>query len=120
MSRHAAIGRDQAGLAAAQAALARSARQRTHPGRAGYEAAALTLAARAVLAAAAERAESRGCHVRTDYLGRDEARWRRSLVLRLGESGVPEVTGALPAGTPGGGDALPGGRAAAVAARAAR
>jgi L-aspartate oxidase len=95
MSRHAAIGRDRAGLAAAQAGIARSVTQRLPAGRADYEAAALTLAARVVLTAAAARTESRGCHVRTDFAGRDDAEWRRSLVLRLDESGVPEVAGAV-------------------------
>jgi L-aspartate oxidase len=98
MTRHAAIGRDQAGLAAALASLTRPVPQPAAASRAGYESAFLTLVARAVLAAAAERTESRGCHVRTDYPDRDEERWHRSLVLRLGASGAPEVTGALPAG----------------------
>ena len=97
MSRHAGIGRDRPGLAAALDGIARPVTPSAAASRAGYEAAFLTLAARAVLAAAAERAESRGCHVRTDYQDRDDERWRRSLVLRLGESGAPEVTGALPA-----------------------
>jgi L-aspartate oxidase len=97
MTRHAAIGRDRAGLADALAGLSRPVQRSTAASRAGYEAAFLTLAARAVLAAAAERTESRGCHVRTDYPDRDDERWRRSLVMRLGASGVPEVTGALPA-----------------------
>jgi L-aspartate oxidase len=97
MTRHAAIGRDRAGLADALAGLSRPVQRSTPASRAGYEAAFLTLAARAVLAAAAERTESRGCHVRTDYPDRDDERWRRSLVMRLGASGVPEVTGVLPA-----------------------
>jgi len=186
MSRHAAIGRDGAGLAAAQAGLAESVRQQvlaiggagpaptghgsgpvragggagpaptghgSGPVRAGggagpapagggsgpvladgggrraggsrdrYEAAALTLAAQAVLAAAAERAESRGCHVRTDHPARDDAGWRRTLVIRLAGSGAPEVTGALEPGTPGDADAppgWPGGLAGSLPARAAR
>jgi len=97
MTRHAAIGRGRAGLADALAGLSRPVQRSTAASRAGYEAAFLTLAARAVLAAAAERTESRGCHVRTDYPDRDDERWRRSLVMRLGASGIPEVTGALPA-----------------------
>jgi L-aspartate oxidase len=52
------------------------------------EDAALTLAAAAVLAAATARAESRGCHLRTDY-PRAAARWRRSIAVVLDDSGVP-------------------------------
>ena len=98
MSRHAAIGRDAAGLSGAQEAMAGAIRWQTPSARAGYEAAALTLAARAVLVAAAERTESRGCHIRTDFPGRDDALWRHSLLLRLGASGAPEVAGMLPIG----------------------
>jgi L-aspartate oxidase len=53
------------------------------------EDAALTLAARALIAAAAERTESRGCHVRTDCTERDEVRWHRSQLVRLNPSGQP-------------------------------
>jgi L-aspartate oxidase len=108
MTRHAAIGRDRAGLAAALAGLTRLVPPAAAASRAGYEAAFLTLAARAIAAAAAERAESRGCHVRTDHPGRDDERWRRSLVLRLGASGAPEVAGALPVGLTGAGLARAG------------
>jgi L-aspartate oxidase len=92
-------------------------------GRAPYEAAALTLAARAVLAAAAERTESRGCHIRTDHPGHDDAGWRRSLVVRLAESAAPEVVGTLPRGGSGDADvppARPGALAGAAAAEIIR
>jgi L-aspartate oxidase len=98
MSRHVSIGRDEAGLAAAQAGIAALTGWRVPAGVAGHEAAALTLAARAVLAAAAARTESRGCHVRTDHPGRDDARWRHSLLVRLDAAGRPVLAGDLPAG----------------------
>jgi L-aspartate oxidase len=56
---------------------------------AAAEDAALTMAALAVLAAASTRTESRGCHVRTDFPGRDDAAWRRSLTVSLGGDGRP-------------------------------
>jgi L-aspartate oxidase len=52
------------------------------------EDAALTLAAAAVLAAATERTESRGCHLRTDY-PRTAARWRRSIAVVVDDTGTP-------------------------------
>ncbi|HEY1917595.1 MAG TPA: L-aspartate oxidase [Streptosporangiaceae bacterium] len=99
MSRHAAIGRDAVGLAAAQDALAALTVTSPLAGRPAVEAAALTLAAGAVLAAAADRTESRGCHVRADFPGRDDQHWRRSLLVRLSESGHPQVVGELAGAT---------------------
>ncbi|WP_433869604.1 L-aspartate oxidase [Saccharopolyspora sp. CA-218241] len=87
MSRAAGIGRDAAGLAGAAAELERHAVVRPLRDRRTVEDSALALTARALLAAAAERTESRGCHRRTDHPGTDDLRWRRSLVLRLDVSG---------------------------------
>jgi L-aspartate oxidase len=97
MSRHAAIGRDRDGLAEARAELDRLTTRQVPHGRPGHEAAALTLAAQAILIAAEARTESRGCHVRTDFPDRDDVNWRRSLLVRLGEDGAPEIAGTRPA-----------------------
>ena len=43
----------------------------------------------AVREVAAERAESRGCHVRTDYPGRNDGSWQRSIPVRLDAAGRP-------------------------------
>ncbi|MGX1807840.1 L-aspartate oxidase [Nocardia sp. NPDC055321] len=63
------------------------------------EDAALTLTARALLLAASARAESRGCHTRSDHPEpREEL--RRSTVVRLGADGRPQLvtdgTGLVP------------------------
>jgi L-aspartate oxidase len=91
MSAGAGIGRSAAGLAAASDAVEAA----TGPGaahdRIAVEDAALTLLAAAVLAAAGNRTESRGCHVRTDYPDRDDVWQRASLAVTLDESGRPVV-----------------------------
>ncbi|TWP50295.1 L-aspartate oxidase [Lentzea tibetensis] len=88
MSRYAAIGRDAEGLAVVGSVLDVSAVDRVLDTRELVEDAALTMAARALIAAAAERTESRGCHVRTDFPVRDEA-WQHSQVVRLTPTGQP-------------------------------
>ncbi|MDQ2588122.1 L-aspartate oxidase [Saccharothrix yanglingensis] len=89
MSRYAAIGRDAEGLAVVGSVLDLSTVDRVLDTRQLVEDAALTVAARALIAAAAEREESRGCHVRTDFTERDDLRGRRSHVVRLNPSGQP-------------------------------
>ncbi|GGP49132.1 L-aspartate oxidase [Saccharothrix coeruleofusca] len=89
MSRYAAIGRDAEGLAVVGSVLDLSTADRVLDTRQLVEDAALTVAARALIAAAAERTESRGCHVRTDFTERDDANWRRSQVVRLTPTGQP-------------------------------
>ncbi|MBI2964587.1 MAG: hypothetical protein HYY34_00095 [Chloroflexi bacterium] len=38
------------------------------------------------------RTESRGSHYRTDYPERDDARWLRNILRRLGDDGMPIVS----------------------------
>jgi L-aspartate oxidase len=89
MSQHAAIGRNVDGLAAAAAVLERSTVVRPLGTRESVEDAALTMAAEVLLAVAAERTESRGCHVRTDYPSRNDGAWQRSIPVRLDAAGRP-------------------------------
>ncbi|MCR3719043.1 MULTISPECIES: L-aspartate oxidase [Prauserella salsuginis group] len=96
MSRYAAIGRDADGLAVAGSVLDLAVSGARGSGSRGVawtrervEDAALTLVARALVAAASARTESRGCHVRTDFPERDDASWRRSQTIRLSPSGQP-------------------------------
>ncbi|MEU6707209.1 L-aspartate oxidase [Streptomyces wuyuanensis] len=53
------------------------------PGVESWEATNLLLVARVLVAAAHERTETRGCHWREDHPGRDDAGWRRHIVVRL-------------------------------------
>jgi L-aspartate oxidase len=89
MSRFAGIGRDAEGLAVAGSVLDLSTVEKPLNSRATVEDAALTMAAQALVAAAARRTESRGCHVRTDFTERDDVAWQRSQLIRIGTSGRP-------------------------------
>ncbi|MGH3622749.1 MAG: L-aspartate oxidase, partial [Sciscionella sp.] len=91
MSAHAGIGRDGSGLDSAVRELASFAIVRPLWTKVAAENAALTLVAESLLLAAAERTESRGCHVRTDWPDTDDIGWRRSLPVRLDVSGRPFV-----------------------------
>ncbi|MFD4134213.1 FAD-binding protein, partial [Streptomyces goshikiensis] len=53
------------------------------PGTETWEATNLLCVARVLVAAAQRRAETRGCHWREDHPDRDDAQWRRHLVVRL-------------------------------------
>lgn len=53
-----------------------------------WEAANLLLVATALVAAAAERAETRGCHWREDFPERDDADWQRHLITTLDAEGI--------------------------------
>jgi L-aspartate oxidase len=56
-----------------------------------WEATNLSLVARVLVAAARRREETRGCHWRQDRPDRDDARWRRHLVVRLSAHRTLEV-----------------------------
>jgi len=89
MTGAAGIGRDGAGLAGASDAIEAASAHRVPVDRAGVEDAALTLIAQAVLAAAGERTESRGCHLRADFPGRDDVWQRSTLEITLDATGRP-------------------------------
>lgn len=87
MSRHAGMGRTGDGLVTASEEIDRSGIVRPLRDRETVENSALALTARALLAAASARTESRGCHRRSDRPDTDDMRWRRSITLRLDVSG---------------------------------
>lgn len=92
MSRYAGIGRDAEGMAVAGSVLDVSTKDTPLWTVGAVEDAALTLVARALLAAANTRTESRGCHVRHDHPERDDRLWMRSQTVRLNPSGQPVLT----------------------------
>ncbi|UGT54616.1 L-aspartate oxidase [Nocardia asteroides] len=123
MTEHASVVRDGAGLATALARI-EAARTVASPldaaspapddgtgsGHGGFDAArtlrriedaALTLTARALLVAAADRAESRGCHTRAEYPGPVEDR-RHSTAVRLGADGALALSAVDPVAVPTG------------------
>lgn len=88
MSRHVGVLRDGASLAVAADVIddvVRDGGQRTDvPGQAAFEATNLATVARAMVAAAAVRTESRGCHRRTDFDAPDDA-WLTHLDVALAD-----------------------------------
>ncbi|MGW4162760.1 L-aspartate oxidase [Streptomyces sp. NPDC004788] len=89
MTRGAGVLRSAAGLAEAAGALealrqgAEDGHKAAEPGVESWETTNLLCVARVLVAAARERAETRGCHWREDHPDRDDATWRRHLVVRL-------------------------------------
>lgn len=96
MSRHASVVRDADGLGQLAAVLA-DAPQRTVTDRDTAEDAALTCAARAIVAAALARTESRGCHHRGDHPETDAAQVV-SISVRMNAAADPAVVTPVGAG----------------------
>jgi len=61
------------------------------PGVEAWEATNLLLVSRVLVASAREREETRGCHWREDRPDRDDAAWRRHLVVRIAPDRQPVV-----------------------------
>ncbi|MFJ8626655.1 L-aspartate oxidase [Kitasatospora sp. NPDC093550] len=101
MSRGAGILRSAASMADTAAGLALIAQQAyahvaeekpADPRVETWEAANLLLVATSLVAAAAQREETRGCHWREDFPERDDAHWRRHLITTLAANGDPVST----------------------------
>lgn len=94
MNTRVGIGRDADGLQEVDDWIIRHTRSTMPNSRAEYEAASLTLLAKTIVAAAQQRRESRGCHVRTDFPHQDDIGWLRSLQMRLDNAGNPVAAAA--------------------------
>ncbi len=94
MSRHVGVLRDAASLDAAAATLADVAASATDDlelaDRSSWETTNLATVAAAVVAAAAARTESRGCHRRTDH-PEPQPEWLVHLDVTIGDDGIPAV-----------------------------
>lgn len=86
MSRHAAVRRTAEGLDEANEALADHRCGQHDAGRSGWEATNVATVSAALLAAATERTESRGCHWREDCPS-TEPEWERRLISTLTDTG---------------------------------
>jgi L-aspartate oxidase len=96
MSRHVGVMRRPEGLDSAAlllAAVAEGASADVAPTRRAWEATNLLTVAAAVVAAATERTESRGCHRRTDFPAPRDL-WLTHLTVRLDDGGFATVIGA--------------------------
>lgn len=62
------------------------------PGVDTWETTNLLCVARVLVAAARLRRETRGCHWREDHPGRDDAHWRRHIVVRLNPDHTPALS----------------------------
>jgi nicotinate-nucleotide pyrophosphorylase (carboxylating) len=101
MSRHVGVRRSDSSLAEARSVLDRiTAESVTPPTRAAWEATNILTVASAVVAAAAARTESRGCHRRLDFAEPRDV-WRTHLDVRLDHNGIVAVIGAPAASATG-------------------
>jgi L-aspartate oxidase len=87
MTRGAGVLRSADSLAATAKELARLGEQRGVPHNAAWEATNLLTVAAALVASAAERRETRGCHWREDYPNAQDE-WRGHLLDAIGTNGA--------------------------------
>ena len=88
MSAGAGVIRTDTSLHAAALALAAARTEGVEPRPEAWDATNLHTVSTALVAAAARREETRGCHWREDYPDRDDERWHGHLLVALGIDGV--------------------------------